>query len=440
MSPYKTMGFLVVVFGLFTIAPRAEAQSTAAPAPTGVVPRAQMSPPMRSKAICESSAGKAVSGTASGSGPEVGQIRLGMTREEAVAVCCMRPHVMVQERYVATNQKGEEESVEPDSSGAGLLEAPYLAYITCGSGAGITQIGFLPPPSDNRVSDIQHMAYLSSTNSSSSSSSSLEAYLAALSREYGAPKAQLGPDVIEAALRSVAHEYKWLFPHNAQDRDCTTPMREYNQSTFGRIPPDNHPCATQLTVHIASNPTSVFSANFHLFNEQELNEVHDRHVAALNNRHGTHFPDALTVYTRAIEAGKQEEVAKKQEARAEAEAERRANMTPQQLVEEQNSRDARDMFNGIMRIGVAAAAADQAAASRNRQNAAGQPRTNTGAPPGQRENLGEKWAAEKAERQRQCHQRCEQSQSTGCQYGENETACRDRNSNQLSSCHSSCPD
>jgi hypothetical protein len=419
---------------LATAAPRAAApQSDAAQRPAGAASAppasspasAQVARPIRG--VCESIVSNTAPGKGTGRGPEVAQIRLGMTRDEVVTICCRIPQVTVRERYYAMNQHGQEESVEGGTAGRDLLEDPYLRFITCGSGAGLTDIGFSPPPSENLVSRIEHRAY------GESISSSPEAYLAGLVRAYGKPKAQLGPDSIDRSRQSVAREYKWLFPRSPTDRDCAPPMQARDESTFGVSPPDPRSCATQLTVRIASAPTSVISANFKLFNAHDLDEDYDRYVAALNKRHGTHFEDSKTLHARAIEQARQAAISQKQQ----EETARRAAMTPGERADEDTDR-AVNTFNNFITNLQAAAAAEQAAAGGNNGTTGS---SSQGWAPPRQPPLGENWAAEKEERRRQCHQRCQQAAQGdySCNYGEDENACRNRKANNLNTCNLSCP-
>ena len=395
-----------------------------APGPAPPVSTASGRPP-----VCESNGTNAAPAASVGRTPEAGQIRLGMTRDEVVAACCWRPYLRIQEHYVATDKNGEEQSVAPGNAGQDLLEEPYLSAITCGSGAGLTDVGFSPPPAESRVSSVIHAAFATSINSSS------EDYLAGLVSRYGEPDAQLGPDTLDASQRSSARTYKWLFRRDGRDRDCGPPLHERDQSFFGVAPPDRRPCATQLTVRIASDPRQVIEARFKLFNPHELDEARDRHVAALNRRHGTHFEDAKTLYARAKEKAREAAVVEAQQRDAEREAERRESLTPMQRAEEDNDRDAKRVFDGIMGLGFAARAADEALGTTGK----GSPARRAAPPPGQRP-LGEQWAAEKEERRRNCLQRCEQeAQRIYRSYDENADSFSERRNLQLNTCNGSCP-
>lgn len=412
------------------------ARSDAAERPAGAAPVAPASSPasaqvspMVARGVCESMVGNTAPGKGTGRGPEVAQIRLGMTRDEVATICCRVPHVTVRELFVVINQRGQEESVAVGRAGRGLLDEPYLTHITCGSGAGLTDIGFSPPPAENRVWRIEHRAYGESIGSSP------EAYLAELLRAYGKPKAQLGPDTIDRSRQSVNREYKWLFPRGPTDRDCTPPMQVRDESTFGIAPPDPHSCATQLTVRIASDPTHVISANFKLFNSHDLDETYDRHVAALNRRYGTNFEDAKTLYARRIEQARQAAASEKRQ----EEAARRAAMTPEERAREDTDRDV-NAFNNAIRSLQAAAAAEQAANggdNRTTQSTGSSSRAGALSTP---RPVGASSAEEAEERRRQCHQRCEQAaQGHYCQFGEDGNECRQDRAMNLSTCNMSCP-
>ena len=407
---------------------RAAAPAPKATAPVPAAPRPARSPGSPARpAICES-IGTGVAPAAATGTPDAGQIRLGMTREQVVAACCWRPGVRVTEHDAAIDKGGNEQTFEPGRAGQDLLEDPYLSAILCSSSAGSTEADFAPPPAESRVSKVTHTAYDNAINSPP------DDYLASLVSRYGEPAAQVGPDLIHPGGKTLATEYKWLFRRDARDRDCGPPLRERHESFFGSMAPDHRPCATQLTVRIISEPGHVLEARFRLSNPHERDETYDRHVAALNRRYGLHLEDSKTLYARERQAARRADIAEAQQREADREDWRLSNMTPMQRAEEQNTKDAAAVFNGIMGLGYAAAAADQALGTTGKGSHA-----QTTAPrPGGRSN-GEDWAQQKEERRNNCLQRCEQqAQSTFCPSSENTSCIQNRNLS-LATCRLSCP-
>jgi hypothetical protein len=140
--------------------------------PTPPPARSSFSPALGNTTACDATAINAAPDQSSGHGPEVADIRVGMTRDEVVTICCPNPRAVVHERYASTGMNGEEQTVPAGTSREDLLEEPYLAGIICGSKAGMTQIRFAPPPAKNRVLFIH--------NTTKGIQSSPEAYLASL--------------------------------------------------------------------------------------------------------------------------------------------------------------------------------------------------------------------------------------------------------------------
>ena len=202
---------------------------------------------------------------------------------------------MVREIYTALDKSGKE--VDPSTDAASLLGILLEQHDLWREG-GAYAIQSAPGAEQSSVVRVDHAAY------SASIGTPPVPYLATLTAEYGTPKAQLGPEVINAAESSSAHTYKWLFARNGGGADCAPRSTWRGHEEFRLAAPGGPWCATQLTVRVASTPSSVIQADFKLLNLSAIVQAHDRFVASLNQKYGTHFADAKTAYAQAKEAAR----------------------------------------------------------------------------------------------------------------------------------------
>jgi hypothetical protein len=350
---------------------------------------------------------------------EAGGIRLGMTRDDVVAACCKRPRVTIREIYAATDKNGQR--VDPSTNKELLLGDPYLSVVTCGGGQGLTQIQFSPGPGKNTVTQIDHTAYGESIGKAPPE------YLASLIAEYGAARDQVGPEIIDAARKSSARSYKWLFSRNAREADCAPRSNWRGHDEFGSNLPETGACATHLTVRIAATPQSVIAADFKLLNVSATMQAHDQYVLYLNKTYGTHFADARTAYAQATE-----------EARKEADANRNAEEAafraqhPEEAAEQDRKRFEQAMV-GLFVLGLAAKAAS--AGNGQPVSAGASPAFNAGG--GSAGSDNGQWERERLQRRERCLNSCTHEFCLSGQDGYNE--CVNRSESNFNTCRMSCP-
>jgi hypothetical protein len=215
--------------------------------------------------------------------PEIGGIRLDMTKDEVVAVCQKRPDAVVRETLALTDRRGK--PAPTSTPVAERLTPPYLEEVMCGSKAGVTRVLFSPPPGEARVIKVDHEAYGVSIRMGR------DAYLATLEAAFGKPADQTEIEPIDPNEDSSARRYKWLFAESDADADCAMRAPIPKGETFTAVLPRPGPCATHITLRLASSPGSVIEAAFTLTNARRLADARDRSVAALNKQYGTHFPE-----------------------------------------------------------------------------------------------------------------------------------------------------
>jgi len=198
---------------------------------------------------------------------ELAGLRLGMTEQEINAACERRAiKPIIRRSYGGFDEKGRSLPSTPTPAQAAPGEQRFLAHMTCGSSAGLTDIAFPPRNDDARAVVIRH-------DDTAPTRTSVEASEKALSDEFGDPSKRATDKIVHSGLDKLSLE--WVVPKGARDcRDLSAKAEEPNLS----IPED---CGYVYSTEIFSKDGVVSLTKSSLADVAEMVRTHQRYLAQL---------------------------------------------------------------------------------------------------------------------------------------------------------------
>lgn len=219
-------------------------------------------------ALCATSCSRIFgSKTLGGRSVTLAGIAPGMTEAEVEAACAKRAiKQIIRRSYGGFDAKGQPLPSTPSPVAAASGEQRFLAHMTCGSSAGLTDVTFPPNGSEVRAVVIRH-------DDNEPVEKSLAASVKALSDEFGEPDRRASDKIAHSGLDKLSLE--WVVPKGA--RDCRDLLKKADEPKL-EIPED---CGFTYTTEIFSQGDAVTLSKSSLSNVAEMVRGHQRFLAEL---------------------------------------------------------------------------------------------------------------------------------------------------------------
>lgn len=219
-------------------------------------------------ALCATSCSRVLGAKAEGGkSVALAGLQLGMTEAEIAAACAKRAAPQIIHRsYGGVDARGNPLPSTPAPVAAAAGEQRFLAHMTCGSSAGLTDVTFPPHDGEARAVVIRH-------DDNVPIEKSLTTTMKALSEELGEPDRRASDKIVHSGLDKVSLE--WVVPKGA--RDCRDLLKKADEPHL-EIPTD---CGFTYAIEIFSQGEVVRMSKSSLSDVAEMLRTHQRFLTRL---------------------------------------------------------------------------------------------------------------------------------------------------------------